>query len=237
MSAPFQAYLNPSVGQYGLPSSTAFGSGDYNPNPSPVSTSASNPLGWANMNTAAPWTTPNGVTGQNPFSGSGSWGSVGMNGLGVGNDFNWMNGGGSFFGLGKKYNLPDITSPSYQGTLFNPDTGPYAQNYGNFNMSPEGQASSYQSPVQSANAMANGQQSAMNTNVQSNAQGNFDGPQYAGQSGLSSSQSYLGQSPYGLAGGTYVPGQGQSSASYGGYGNYGGYASSGSGMSPYVPGQ
>jgi hypothetical protein len=201
--------------------------------------STSNPLGWANMNTPAPWVTPNGMTGQNPsFQNAGSWGGNGgstwatFNNGGALNPLNW---GGSVFGLGKKWNLPDISSPSYQGTLFDPNQGPYGGGpsgyYGlGYQMSPEGQAASYQTPVQ-----AQSTQSPQPSNPASNS--SLSGSQFAGANGLQGSQSFVGQSPYGVAGGTYVPSQGSTSASYGGYGNYGGYANSGAGMSTYVPGQ
>ena len=73
MNAPFQSTFNPYASQYGTPSTTAYGAGDQNPNPNPTTASASNPLGWSDMNTYAPWTTPDGSTGSNPsFSGAGS---------------------------------------------------------------------------------------------------------------------------------------------------------------------
>lgn len=233
MNAPFQSTLNPYASQYGTPSAMAYGSGDQNPNPSPVSASASNPLGWANMNTYAPWATPNGSTGSNPsFGDAGSWGSSGQGGM-----TNWNDAmgsiGGSWFGLSKKYNLPDTSSPSYQGTLFNPDTGPYAQNYlGNLGLSPEGTSSdqSLQNSMQGMSPTSSNQ--PLNPLSNSSLSG-LSGSQYAGANGLQSSQSYVGQNPYGVAGSSYVPSQ--SGMSYGGYSNYGGYGNSGSGM--YVPGQ
>lgn len=231
MNAPFQSTLNPYASQYGTPGATAYGSGDQNPNPSPVSASASNPLGWADMNTYAPWTTPDGSTGSNPsFSGAGSWNNA--------NSTLWnldpSGLTGSMFGRAKKYNLPDISAPSYQGTLFDPG-GNYLSSAG---LSAQGEASNQAFAQQiPGNSSANSGAQGMNTNAQQINMGSFSGPSYSGASGLSSSQSYVGQNPYSVAGGNYVPGQSSSGLSYGGYSNYGGYGNSASGMQPYVPGQ
>ena len=235
MPAPFQSYLNPAAGQYYTPGANAYGSGDQNPNPNPVSTSMQNPLGWANENTYAPFQTPNGVTGQNPsFSGAGGWTNGASPNLFSNNFDSFYNAAtmGMFGNLGKKWSMPDISSPSYQGTLFNPDSGPYAQAYGANYSQPYGGANSQ--PVTTPSQVSSGQVSSSSGSYPGAAQ--YNGSQYAGTNGLQSSQSFIGQSPYGVAGGTYVPGQGSSSASYGGYGNYGGYANSGAGMQPYMPG-
>lgn len=219
MNAPFQSYLNPSVGQY---------SG---------SQSASNPLGWDNYNTYAPWTEPNGATGQNPsFSGYGQGNSIGFGNSGMGS---WSHAldpmTGSWFGLGSKRSSPNFYAPSYQGTLFQPDNG-YGASYGspggsNYSTQPLSAAAQYSGAAAYPGSTAGASSSAP-------AASNLTGPQYAGGSGLQQSQSYLGQTPYGVAGQSYMPSQG--GLSYGGYSNYGGYGNSGAGMQqnqPYFPGQ
>ena len=261
MPAPFTSTMDPSVGQYYTPNAGTYGG--QNPNPYPTQTSQSNPLGWGQANTYAPWATPNGVTGQNPsFSQYGNPSYTMGNPTGSATAYGALGGGlagglldgaamgtvlgplgtlvggaagglaglfGRLFGSNKKRSSPDFYAPSYQGQLFQPSLG-YGSTYG---MSQEGQnASMQQSMQQPAGSPAPSGQGQPSPSTS----GSFGaGPAYAGVNGLGSNQSYVGQSPYSVPGGTYTPGQG--GQSYGGYSSYGGYGSSGAGTQPYIPGQ
>lgn len=228
MNAPFQANLSVGSSPYdnysyqGGPNSQ-----QYNFNPSPVAQTAQNPLGWSNYQTYAPNYTPQMTMG-----------SIGSNGLGVGNDFNWMTGGGSFFGLGNKKQFANFNVPSYQGTLFNPNNdpgNPWAQGgtygIGSNNYASQGQQAGIAASMPTSSALQ-GTSGSVNAGVS----GIESGGQFQNAAGsLSPSQSYVGQSVYNMPGQTYVPQSG--GMSYGGYSNYGGYGASGAGTQPYFPGQ
>lgn len=178
-------------------------------------------MDWQNSNTYAPWVTPDSSSGYNPsFSGYGAEHSIGTDWTGAGNDFNWMTGGGSWLGLGKKRSTPNFTAPSYQGHPFTPSEGLpswYTDSDPNTHMySMQGAASnsamSPSAPAQNSNAsqpmMPSGYGYApMPLAVNSSA------PDYAAISGLSP-------------------------MSMGGYNSYGGYGTStpsNSSYQPYVP--
>lgn len=195
------------------------------------------PQPWANANTYAPWATPNGQNGSNPsFTGQGAQHSIGTDWTGVGNSFDWMNGGGSWLGLGKKRSSPNFYAPSYQGSLFTPQEG-LPQWY---QTSAEG-SSSDQALQAMLNPGSNNATTSTNSgaNVQNSSTPNF---QNSGASGIQSygfdtMPSYIGQAPYlGNTVNNYSPAVG---ANYGGYDSYGGYGNSNSSTKsnyqPFVP--
>lgn len=203
-------------------------------NPSFVNAPSQAPAPWANMNTYAPWTTPNGANGNsNPsFGGYGAesninpWSSSNLTGM--------FDLGGSWFGLGNKRSSPDFYAPSYQGSLFTPTDGSIPNWY---NQSSQGMQASQQAMMPTSGAQS------MQPNM-SGATGQFGSPQQGGQGSFgqfSAQPNYIGQSPFSgsTPGIDYTAGQGMGGLSYGGYSSYGGYGASGStpGMSqPFVPG-
>lgn len=176
------------------------------------------PAPWANANTYAPFSVPNGDTGSNPsFGGYGAEGHTQMSTWP--SDFLLQ---GSWFGTGRKRSSPNFYAPSYQGSLFTPSEGLPQW----FSPSAEGLTSNYLG------------QDGMNEATQQATPTQQVGTM-SGSSGLNSYDmpNYIGQMPWtGDTVGSYAPNY---AASYRGYDTYGGFGNSGnkqqSVYQPFVP--